>query len=120
EIMSSKAICNRMLFQLMKQPNDSWNNFKNRYDVTPEYVLRRIAKHRTQEIKDLNVIIILDGLQFTTKENLSTITSLQPPKINNIPVFNDSSIMNMFIDDMVGHGRSLEALGEAVVDKDMT
>ncbi|CAG8520200.1 1261_t:CDS:2, partial [Funneliformis mosseae] len=41
-------------------------------------------------------------------------------RINNIPVFNDSSIMNMFIEYMVGHGRSLEALGEAVVDKDMT
>ncbi|CAG8483219.1 9293_t:CDS:2 [Funneliformis caledonium] len=54
------------------------NNFKNQYDVIPEYVLCRIAKYRTQEIKDLNVIIILDG-----------------------------------------HGRALEALGEAVVDKNM-
>ncbi|CAG8577635.1 530_t:CDS:2 [Funneliformis caledonium] len=172
EITSSKAICNRMLFQLLKLPNDSWNDFKNRYDVTPEDVLRRIAKHRTQEFKDLNVIIILDGLQVAmddTKDGknksknlffydcISTlgilsltgpfvivcctatisipihdflassqqkriflpVTSSQPPKINNIPVFNDSSTMNMFIDDMGGHGRALEALGEAVVNKDM-
>ncbi|CAG8702519.1 13720_t:CDS:2, partial [Funneliformis mosseae] len=168
----SKAICNRIFFQLLKQPNDSWNGFKIRYNVTLEDVLRRIAKYRTQEVKDLNVIIILDGLQVAmddTKDGKNKsknylfydcisilcilsftdpfvivcctvtisipihgflassqqkrvflpVTSLQPPKINNIPVFNDSSTMNMFIDDMGGHGHALEALGEAVVDKDM-
>ncbi|CAG8551668.1 12974_t:CDS:2 [Funneliformis caledonium] len=64
EIMSSKAICNRIFFQLLKQPNDSWNDFKNRYNVTLEDVLRRIAKYRTQEVKDLNMTLeVMDALE---------------------------------------------------------
>ncbi|CAG8641889.1 5740_t:CDS:2 [Funneliformis caledonium] len=137
ENISSNAIGNRMLFQLLKQPNETWNDFKNRYDVTPEDVLRKIAKHRTQEVKDLNVIIILDGLQvamdhpkdgknkntnyfFTIASPHLAFFRFLPPKINNIPVFNDSPIMDMLIDDMGGYGRALEALGEAVEDKDLS
>ncbi|CAG8485785.1 16152_t:CDS:2 [Funneliformis mosseae] len=151
EDISSNAIGNRMLFQLLKQTNETWNDFKNRYDVTPEDVLRKIAKHRTQEVKDLNVIIILDDCisslgilslfgpfvvvcctvtismhihdflaSSAQKRIFLPVTSLQPPKINNIPVFNDSPIMDMLIDDMGGHGRALEALGEAFEDKDLS
>jgi hypothetical protein len=63
EKISSHAIGNRMLFQLLKKHNETWDDFSNQYIVTPTDVLHRVAKHRNQELKDLNVIIILDGIQ---------------------------------------------------------
>jgi hypothetical protein len=56
-----------MLFQLL--PGESWNEFKNRYDIAPEDVLRRVAKHRNQELNNLNVIVILDGIQVAMKRS---------------------------------------------------
>ncbi|CAG8580579.1 16609_t:CDS:2 [Acaulospora morrowiae] len=63
ETYCSYAIGNRMLFQLLQQPGESWDAYVDRYNVVPGDVLRRVAKHRDQELNDLNVIVILDGLQ---------------------------------------------------------
>ncbi|CAG8534814.1 6778_t:CDS:2 [Acaulospora morrowiae] len=171
ETDNSRAIGNRMLFQLLQQPNESWNDFKDQYSVTPEGVLHRIAKHHNQKFNDLNVVIILDGLQvalsnFDYKKNkesffydcisalcilstsgpfiinccMATIsmpiydfhasstqlriflptTSLEPPKINNSPVFANDPVTRMFVDDIEGHGRALEALGEVLDGKDLS
>ncbi|RHZ89391.1 hypothetical protein Glove_15g40 [Diversispora epigaea] len=65
---SSYAIGNRMLFQLLQQPGESWDNYMDRYNVNPADVLRRVAKHRNQELNDLNVIVILDGIQVAMKK----------------------------------------------------
>ncbi|CAG8438877.1 10974_t:CDS:2 [Acaulospora colombiana] len=141
------AIGNRMLFQLLQQPGESWNVFNNRYDATPEDVLHRIAKNYNQKFTDLNVIIILDGLQMALDKFddgndrcTATIsmpihyslarsaqlriflptTLLKPPKINNSPVFANDPVTKMLIDDMGGHGRALEALGEVLNDRDLS
>jgi hypothetical protein len=47
------------------------------------------------------------------------VTPLQPPKISDIPVFNNSPITKLFIDDMGGHGRALETLGEILGSRDL-
>ncbi|CAG8787843.1 36376_t:CDS:2, partial [Gigaspora margarita] len=171
ETDGSRAIGNRMLFQLLQQPGETWVEFKNRYDVSPEDVLRIIAKRQNQEFNDLNVIIIMDGLQvaldnlddgknkksffydcistlgilsisgpfivscctatismpihdfLASSAQLSIflpITSLKPPEINNSPVFGDDPVIKMFVNDMGGHGRALEALGEALDGKDLS
>ncbi|RHZ64406.1 hypothetical protein Glove_325g15 [Diversispora epigaea] len=65
---SSHAIGNRMLFQLLQQPGESWDDYMDRYNVNPAGVLRRVAKHRNQELNDLNVIVILDGIQVAMKK----------------------------------------------------
>ncbi|CAG8448871.1 8972_t:CDS:2 [Acaulospora morrowiae] len=68
ETNSSYAIGNRMLFQLLQQPGESWDSYMNRYKVTPAEVLSRVAKHRNQKLNDLNVIVILDGIQVAMKK----------------------------------------------------
>ena len=45
-----------MIFQLLKKPDDTWEDFTNKYDITATEVLRRIAKHRDQKFSELNVI----------------------------------------------------------------
>ena len=48
------AIGNRMLFQLLKKRNETWDDFSNQYSVTPADVLRRVANHLNREFNDLN------------------------------------------------------------------
>ncbi|CAG8698485.1 18761_t:CDS:2, partial [Acaulospora morrowiae] len=57
---------------LLQQPGKVWLGFKqkNQYNEPPDDVLCRIAKHRNQEYNELNVIIILDGLQAAINENM--------------------------------------------------
>ena len=45
-----KAISNRMIFQLLKKPDDTWEDFTNKYDIMATEVLRRIAKHRKSSL----------------------------------------------------------------------
>ncbi|CAG8601927.1 6732_t:CDS:2 [Acaulospora morrowiae] len=170
ETDSSHAIGNRMLFQLLRQPGEVWEDYKGRYNVNPVDVLRRVAKYRNQELNDLNVIVILDGIHIAMKKSMDgtdkesffydcistlcmlsligpfivtcctatisipihnflassqqlrvflPLTSLQPPRINNNPVFVDNPVMKMLINDMGGHGRALEALEQSIRGKDL-
>ncbi|CAG8671468.1 4651_t:CDS:2, partial [Acaulospora morrowiae] len=141
EKSASNAIGNRMLFQLLQQPGECWDTYVNQYYVTPAGVLSRVAKHRNQEYNDLNVIIILDGLQAAIKEDMNgtdknyfftivslhlfpcqftTIESFSPSDIittsenKRNPVFVDNPVMKMLINDMGGHGRALEALVDSI------
>ncbi|CAI2185789.1 12928_t:CDS:2, partial [Funneliformis geosporum] len=54
---------------LQNRLKSALNDFKNQYEVTPEKVLRHIARHRNQEFDDLKVIIILDGLQVAMNDS---------------------------------------------------
>lgn len=170
EKTSSHAIGNRMLFQLLKKRNETWDDFSNQYSVTPADVLRRVANHLNREFNDLNVIVILDGIQeamndpgdgkdkdsffyncinslgmlslsgpfivtcctatismpiqnfittSTQRRIYLPVTSLKPPSINSNPVFADNPVMKMLINDMGGHGRALEALGDSIKGKDL-
>jgi hypothetical protein len=47
------------------------------------------------------------------------ISPLSPPQRQGKPVFANSNLVNMLINDMGGHGRALEALDEALRDKDV-
>ncbi|CAJ0631057.1 8514_t:CDS:2 [Entrophospora sp. SA101] len=110
---------------------------------TPWEVLQLIARYEKKDMKQISVILVVDGLQnfVTTLDdglnqdsafyqtlieigNLALIISLQPPTtLQNdivIPVFQqDNHIIKLLVDDCGGHGRALEVLAETLKDKNI-
>jgi hypothetical protein len=168
ESNANVAIAKRMLYQLQSQ-GLHWTQIRDDMQTLSIIdILIRCAKQKNVELKELTVILIVDGLQnalidqndginskkslfYSLMTEISILTTcnesplviacctstlacpfngmdqmriflpilpLHSPKKEGMPIFKDTPLINMLINDMGGNGRALEALESALKSVD--
>ncbi|GES74357.1 crinkler (CRN) family protein, putative [Rhizophagus clarus] len=124
-----RAVGSRMLFQLLREEM-SLNDVLFRYEAPfPMSVISLVAKHENRDMKDIMVILVVDGMQKLMnavalshrKRVYLPVASLKSPEYrqgkNLVPVFEKKDIMNILVEDCGGHGRALEVLSECMAGR---
>ncbi|CAG8455748.1 11633_t:CDS:2 [Acaulospora colombiana] len=143
------AIGTRMLFQLLREKM-TLNKIIETYEPPdPLDVVTLIAKHYNQDLKNITVILVVDGMQqlmVNKDDNLrsdssfyKTLTSVadlafcgtfvipvctstitEPIDVNGlVPVFKNDEITNILVEDCGGHGRALEVLNDCLAGRNI-